>query len=372
MLNGKKHPIAALVLLPMAMLATGCSLMHDDLDPCAVKPETHTSVKFVYDYNTADQDLFADNVGAVRVYVFDTNDRLVTIEERTNSTNDGALSKDGFQIDFSSDVVVPGNTYRFYAVGHGNPGGYDHVVSDPGAWFDLPDLQPGTHGLADFVLTLGRDGSGYVDHQNVGLDPLWLSREGVELVIPEEKVPAEGDPQEEDHYLQATLPLMRITNHVSVTFWQTDFPTYINPADYEIRLEVPEGNGRLDATGNLLADGQLLHSPYSVTTGNVDTDKGKAAAITAHFGVSRLMANDNMTLVVTNRITGNVTRISGLSSKLAVGREAFADKGWSAQEYLDREYEYAISFPFGDPIPKWIDVRVAILSWTKRIQNVEL
>lgn len=372
MLFGRKNLIGIPATILLAMTATGCSLMHDDLDPCAVKPETFTSVRFKYDYNTRGEDLFASHVGAVTLYVFDSDGRLVTTVERTNSAHGGALAKPEFQIDFTSDVIRPEHSYTFYAVAHANPGGYDAVLSDPGAAFRRTQMQPGVNGITDLTLTLDRDGDGRVDHQGTMLDALWTTLTPCRLDVPEEKEPAEGDPQEEDHYLVATVPLMRVTNHVSVTFWQTDFPMAIDPAHYDMWIEVPRGNGLLDITGNLLSDGALRFEPFNVTTDRIDTGSGQAACIRADFGLSRLMLDDEVTLVVRNRLTGNTTRVNGLPAILAKGNEAFAPRNWSAQEYLDREYEYAVQFPLGDPIPKWIDVNVAILSWTRRVQTADL
>lgn len=373
LLNGKKNLASVSATVLLAFMATGCSLMHDDLDPCAVKPETYTSVKLKYDYNTRAEDLFSSHVGGVTVYVFDSEGRFVTSVERTNNAHANALASPDFQIDFSSDVIVPGNTYRFYAVAHQNPGGYASVLDDPGAAFRRVDLTPGTHGLDDFTLTLGRDDLGFVEHDGRLLDALWTTLTPFELEVPEERVPEEGDPQEPDRYLTATVPLMRVTNHVTVSFWQTDFPTAIDPAHYDIEIEVPAGNGRLDMLGNLLPDGTLHFRPYSVRTDVADTGNGSTAAcIVADFGLSRLMLDADVSLVVTNRITGYKTRIGNLPRYLAKGNEAFADRNWAEQEYLDREYEYSLAFPFGDPIPKWVQVNVAILSWSKRIQNVDL
>lgn len=373
LLNGKKNLASVSATVLLAFMATGCSLMHDDLDPCAVKPETHTSVKLKYDYNTRGEDLFASLVGGVTVYAFDSEGKLVAVEERSNSDHGGALSTPEFQIDFSSDVIVPGNTYRFYAVAHQDPGGYSSVINSPGAAFRRFELSPGTHTVDDFLLTLERDESGFVPHAGRLLDALWTTLRPFELEIPEERIPEEGDPQEPDRYLTATVPLMRVTNHVTISFWQTDFPTAIDPAHYDIEIEAPAGNGRLDMLGNPVADGALHYRPYSVRTDLADTgDGGKAACVTADFGLSRLMLDADLALVVTNRITGHKTRIANLPRYLAKGNEAFAAKNWPEQEYLDREYEYSIGFPFGDPIPKWVMVNVAVLSWSKRIQNVDL
>ena len=57
---------------------------------------------------------------------------------------------------------------------------------------------------------------------------------------------------------------------------------------------------------------------------------------------------------------------------LANGRSAYELAGYGKQEYLDREHEYHLDFfLIGD---KWqyVDVRIDVLAWGKRIQNVDL
>lgn len=72
--------------LMLAASLTGCGLMHDDLEDCATRPSTHTSVKFVYDYNTQTKDMFNDHVGAVTLYVFDSSGGKIQEIEKTTTT----------------------------------------------------------------------------------------------------------------------------------------------------------------------------------------------------------------------------------------------------------------------------------------------
>ena len=71
----------AVVISGMLCLAaaglSGCTLMHDELDPCP----SGVDLKFVYDYNIQRADMFPDHVGGVTVYVFDQSGRS---EEHTS------------------------------------------------------------------------------------------------------------------------------------------------------------------------------------------------------------------------------------------------------------------------------------------------
>lgn len=363
--TGRTLKLIATVLAGAAL--TGCSLMHDDLDPCAVKPETYTSVKFAYDYNTQEADLFSGHVGTVSVYVFDKDGKFVADAERCNSLHAGALTSPDFQIDFPTEVLKPGNSYTVYAVAHANPGGYEASLRTPG-FRRLTEAGSGL-GVEDFALRLDRDENGAVPHAGVQLDTLWTSLRPCVLDIPEEKIPEEGDPQEPDHYISATVPLMRVTNHVAITFWLADFPSDIDPSDFDISIVSPEGNGHLDLTGTLRDDNALTFNPYKIS--RVSRSTGEAC-VRADFGISRMMLDSDMALVIRNRATGLETRIGNLPQTLAKGNDAFSGKGWNAQEYLDREYDYSIEFPVEGDVPKWVQVNVAILSWHRIYQNVDL
>lgn len=355
---------AVAAILSTALLS-GCSLFHDDLNPCAVKPDTYTSVKFSYDYNTQQKDLFAEQVGAVSLYVFDENGYYLFDIERTNHGSEAGPATPGFQIDFTTDQLVPGHSYTLYAVGHGNPGGYDATQATPG-FERITDLAS-HHTAADFGLLLQRE-NGDVTNGGVLLDTLWATLTPCVLDIPVERIPEEGDPQEPDHIIQRTLPLMRVTNVLSVCFWQADFPTSIDPNRFEVKVDFANGNGNIGLTGELNDDEALTFRPFRTRLETRSDESGARACVVADFGLSRIMLGDNIVLTVRDNETGHETRVENLSKHLARGNEAFSAEGWSEQEYLDREYNYSLEFPFDGPVPKWIQVNVQVLGWSKRYQ----
>lgn len=367
---GKTYRLsAALAMIAAVSALSSCSLMHDDLNPCAVKPDTYTSVRFVYDYNTANKDLFAEQVGAVTLYVFDTNGYYLFDVERRNHSSLPGPSTPGFQIDFTTDQLVPGNSYTVYAVAHANPGGYDATMETPG--FERITDMAEHHTAADFGLMLQRE-TGLVPHDNVMLDTLWTTLTPCVLDIPVEKIPEEGDLQEPDHIIQGVVPLMRVTNSLSICFWQADFPTKIDPSRFEVKIDFANGNGNLDITGNLNDDEPLTFHPYRTRVENRTSDNGAKACVIADFGLSRLMLGDDIVLTIRDNESGRETRLENVSKHLARGNEAFRAEGWTDQEYLDREYDYSLEFPFDGPVPKWVQVNVQVLGWSKRFQNENL
>lgn len=346
---------------------SGCGLMHEDLHPCAVKPDTYTSVKFVYDYNTQNKDLFAEHVGSVSVYVFDENGNFVTREERFNHSTLPGPETPGFQIDFSTDILKPGNKYKVYAIGHGNPAGYEASTTTPG--FTNANHYDNISKESDFALILDHE-EGNVINGGVLLDSLWTSIRPVILDIPEERVPEEGDIQEPDHYIQGTVELMRVTNKLDVCFWQEEFPAQIDPSNYEIIINSENGSSVLDFEGNPLSSSSLTYHPYTLKAETRSSDQGTKACVIASFGLSRMILNNNVTLTIRDLSSGAETTLSNLPKYLARGNEAYSQYGWNEQEYLDREYDFSIELPFTGAIAKWVQVNVEILGWSKRYQVV--
>lgn len=348
--------------------AGGCSLMHDDLEPCAVKPSTRTTVRFLYDYNTTDKDMFAESVGGVTLYVFDGEGKLCDLREFANATSGNALKRGNFKVEFSSDEIQPGKKYSFFAVAHAHDNGYAGAITLPGVAFRRTELQKGTHTSGDYFILLDRDGDGVVDHEGVMIDALWASRAPVNLAVPEEREPEEGDLQEDDHLLEVTVPLQRVTNTVTVTFFEKDFPFTIDPSQYDVRMVSASGAGKLNIVGEPIDNARLNYKPVRIWTCQREIDGVNTACVSAEFGMSRLMLNSDVKLEIYSRLTGRTTTLANLPQYLAQENEAYAQKHWSMQEYLDRQFEYELDLPLGDQVPKWVQLNIGILSWSKRVQ----
>lgn len=359
--QGIRKTFGGIVAAALAMtMLTGCDMFHDDLLDCATRPKVKTDVDFVYEYNTKAQDIFNEHVGAVTLYVFDSKGALVHEEEQVRGNRSGNMA---VTLD-----LEPG-TYTTYAIAQAHPHGYLSSLNGRGAKFRRNT--EGQNPLGTAILNLDHN-NGLVSHQGVMLDTLFTTYAAQELVVPEVKDPVEGDVQQPDIDVHATIPLMRVTNHLEVTFWQTDFPTQINPDFYDIKIEFPQGNGALDMTGAPIGTQSTRYTAYKVTPVTKAVEGKQTACLKAEFGLSRLMVAHNARLIITNKLTGHVTTVNNLNSLLAKGREAYETFKWSEQEYLDREYEYSIEFGLDDEMPKWVQINVSILGWAKKVLNTEL
>ena len=70
--------------------------------------------------------------------------------------------------------------------------------------------------------------------------------------------------------------------------------------------------------------------------------------------------------------TGRVVALMNLTHLLAQGRTAYELQNYPHQEYLDREYDYHLDFLLKGDAWAYCDIRINVLSWSKRIENIEL
>ena len=80
----------------------------------------------------------------------------------------------------------------------------------------------------------------------------------------------------------------------------------------------------------------------------------------------------NALLIIRNKETGKEVCAINLTDFLAQGRNAYDLYAYSRQEYLDRAYDFYMDFFIRNEKWQYADVRINVLSWAKRIQNVDL
>ena len=353
-------------------LLSSCSMFHDDLPECAVRPTTRATVNFIYDYNTSDADRFAESVGSVTLYVFDAQGQLVLRQEHTVDAH--AINASGY----SMPVDLPVGHYTLYASARENTAGYEASLLTEGAKFRRSGDEQGA--LQENILYTLDHTAGLVDHCGAPLEHFWLTREAVPFDMTEAPMPEEGAPQPDDVLLSVNVPLQRVTNNISLTVSRTlttraaaDAP--LSPADYDIKVVTINGASTMDLLGRPTTDASTLtYTPHMTAPGT--TAKGRSC-LTASISTSRIMheedASRHTQLVITSRKSGE-TFTWDLPALLANGRHAYGSKGWGEQEYLDRETDYEIAVDFNETDDSWryIEVSISVLSWAKRIQNVAL
>lgn len=358
--------------LALAAILTSCSMMHDELPECATRPKTKATVNFVYDYNTDDTDHFSEQIGAVTLYVFDSDNHLVTHIEKT--ANSHSLAQPGFSI----PLELPYGKYTLYASARENKDGYEASLLTEGAKFRRSALSNNT--LYDNIIYTLDHNNGIVEHKNQLLEHFWLTRQPITLELTEAPMPAEGEPQPDDITVTATVALQRVTNNLHINILRGEDRTTraaqsISTDDYDVWIETADGRDRYYLSGTPSQD--ALKLTYNAINTAVATTTDGEPCIAADFSTSRLFhkgeTEKHDRLYVKSHTSGEIFDFD-LPEYLAKGKEAYAHKGWSEQEYLDRQYDYNFKVVFNEFDDGWrfIEISVSQLSWAKRIQYEEV
>lgn len=354
----KKYLVA---LVSLAMLA-GCDMMKEDEDltNCGL------FVTFKYDYNLQRSDMFGDHVGGVTLYVFDSDGRFVRTYENNNIPSMGMML-DGQYTHAMQILDLPEGKYRLIALA--NQKSYEATLATPGAKYRRSALAVGDDN-EKLTVTLDREAS--LDGANprvsnvAPLDTLWHGMTGAEVV----------EVKDADKTI-ANISMVRDTKMLTIGLHNLDDPTDISTEEFD--YYIVDRNGRLAYNNTLLSDDDLVYTPfYKWDTDNADLNGGVATERTAHacLTFNRLIwhekSDDNALLVIRNRNTGKEVAAIDLTYFLAQGRNAYDLFAYSRQEYLDRAYDFYMDFFIRNEKWQYAELRINVLSWAMRIQNVEL
>ena len=355
-----------------SMLCSCNDLMHDDLPSC----DMGVDLQFKYDYNVQRADMFNDHVGGVSVFVYDQQGKYITRQDAYNSATSQPLKDHNYTMRLN---LEPGK-YRFATFAFQKK--YEETRTHNGAKFQIALPEEGSD-IKELNVRLDRtspnrrdaqspDGNVPEDHPAVvenlslPLDTLWqgLSDQLVEV----------KDLQVTKH----TISLVRDTKQLTIRLHQLNEPTNINADDFS--YQITDANGYINYDNSLLPDEELRYTPYKTWTTEFKDPDGKVTERTAMAALmfSRVVLhpvteNDkNAILSIWNKKTGEeVVRIN-LADCLAQGRGAFENMNYSAQEFLDREYDYKLDFFLKGDQWQYMQLGISILDWSKRIQRADL
>ena len=207
----------------------------------------------------------------------------------------------------------------------------------------------------------------------------------------------------------ATVSLIRDTKHLTVGLHQIDPEARKTLTADQCAVTVTDANCCVDHANRVNTHHTLRYTPYAVWTVRLDNDgtssvetvhKGDLGSLSrslssdyavasstradeenvverqAHYNLmfNRLMLNNDSdtpaaTLDIKDKNSGATVASINLPHYLSMGRDAFALSNYGHQEYLDREYDYHLDFFLSGA--KWVAVEIHVLSWSKRVQNVE-
>lgn len=332
--NQRRIPLCAVLLSLLQFFS--CSIINEDRSDC---PDCRNPLRIhlCYDYNTQRANMFSNHVEETTIYVVDDATGLVVESMTTgNDVKNQPLRNPTFA--FNVEGLVAGR-YRLYATGR----------SAADAAFNIEEPSIG-ESIDKLQFELPADTAGNVPA--LRLDTIWTALRPIIVDVPE------------DEATEATIPLMRLTNDLSVTVFRRDKPADNDHKRYDVRVISP-------FVGH---SSKMTYHPFAqwtteATTDNVITERN------AHYDLSlgRLVNHDdaryNPRLVIRNREDDTEVVNIDLCYYLALARNAFEIQHYDIQEYLDREYNYRIDFGLEGNHWKTVAIYIDVLSWSLRIQN---
>lgn len=355
----------ALVAALLTSLTACTDFIFEDRDGC----EHGLWLNLKYDYNLQRTDML-EHVGSVGVFVYNEQGQYVTsfIEpdlHRADAPRPGSLYLD-----------LPEGNYRFLAVG--GQRSYEDMLAGPGANFLWKEPALGDL-MEDFSVELDHthlgDDWALVRHEQEPLDTLWHAVSTQPVYVPA------------DRYAEQTLSLMRDTKSISVSLREIDEPETMDVTDYT--FAITHRNLYLDyaqmstgkpvpSTGTRTA----IYTPYATwnTTDDDETIQTRSgeAGRTAHadFMTARLYASDDPAedarLTIRRRDTREAVIEADLCNLLGQLRNYDETRRYTLQEFLDRGYDFRLTFFLKGGKWQYTDVSIGILGWSKRVMNVDL
>ena len=287
-------------------------------------PECQLYVRFRYDYNMEFSDAFASQVNRVDVFVFDKDGTFVIKKSEQGETLGGS---------YRMPLPLPAGEYRIAAWAG---------MSDD---FEMPELVAGKSTLEDLRVRMKRKES--LVH-NKALNPLWYG--GVQAV-------SFTGRQEQTE----TVSLIKDTNKFRFIL-QKSGPGEeldINDCLFEIRAD----NGYYDWNNDLLDDDMISYRPYYL-------EKVEDVGIVVEMNTMRLLEHKKVYLTLTRKSDGKeLMRIDLIPYLLLTKMEGH---NIPAQEYLDRQSEYAIVFFYNPELLNFLSTKIVINGWTIWLKGEDL
>lgn len=370
--------------LALGSLMASCSLVEDDLPECGL------DLYFRYDYNLERANMFPDHVGGLRAYIYDENGKFLTSQTQARTAAANPFKQDGYHMHFS----LPKGKYRVVAVAFQKD--YSKALATTGAKFRYTEPAVGDDITnlrfdLDHSATADADGRFAVD-ATAPLDTLWIGMSGNELTantyhaVPQAQlIEVKGDKGSS----RDTISLVRDTKQINVTLRDLAQPAEMDVDNYDFRIV--DRNPSLLWNNVVEENAQLLYTPYNtwntedrtVSTSSTaavsplaDAAAGIGRIAHADFMTSRILYHDNAEddaiLSVTNRTTGaEVIRVdlADLLSRLRTSADIYR---YTPQQFLDRGYDYRLSFFLQGDRWMYVNIEISVLSWSKRIQREQL
>lgn len=304
--------------LLLLLVLFSCTSIDETLSECQLY------VSFRYDYNMEFTDAFAAQVNRVDVFVFDKDGTFIMKKSEQGKT----LGSGSYRM----QLQLPIGEYRI-ATWAG--------MSDA---FEMPELVAGKSTLEDLTVKMKRES---LIHNKV-LEPLWYG--GIQTVNFTGK-------QEQTE----TVCLIKNTNKFRFILQKSGPGEELDMNDclFEIRAD----NGYYDWNNDLLDDDMISYQPYHL-------EKVEDVGIVAEMNTMRLLEHKKVYLTLTRKSDSKELMKVDLIPYLLLTK--MEGHNIPAQEYLDRQSEYAIVFFYNPELLNFLSTKIMINGWTIWLKGEDL
>ena len=311
--------LGRVICLALLLTHFSCESIHETL------PECRLYVDFRYDYNMEFADVFAGRVDRIDVFIFDRDGKFIL-----QKTEQGERLAAG---NYRMLLDLPLGEYRISAWGG---------MSDD---FEMPRLVVGQSTPEDLTVKMKREAT--LIH-NKELHPLWYG----------EPVTVDFTGREEQ---TETVRLVKDTNKFRFILQNLGPGLALDPND--CLFEILADNGHCDWDNSLLTDDVISYRPYYL-------EKVVDVRLVVEMNTMRLLENKKVYFTLTRKSDGKqLLKIDLIPYLLLTKMEGH---NIPAQEYLDRQSEYAIVFFYNSEQISFLAGKIVINGWTIWLKNEDL
>ena len=305
--------------LLLLLVLFSCTSIDETLSECQLY------VSFRYDYNMEFADAFHAQVDKVELYVFDKDGTFIMKKSEQGKT----LGSGSYRM----QLQLPIGEYRI-ATWAG--------MSDA---FEMPELVAGKSTLKDLTVKMKREES--LIHNKV-LEPLWYGEV--------QTVNFTGKQEQTE-----TVRLIKNTNKFRFILQKSGPGEELDMNDclFEIRAD----NGYYDWNNDLLDDDMISYQPYHL-------EKVEDVGIVAEMNTMRLLEHKKVYLTLTRKSDSKELMKVDLIPYLLLTK--MEGHNIPAQEYLDRQSEYAIVFFYNPELLNFLSTKIMINGWTIWLKGEDL
>lgn len=305
--------------LLLLLVLFSCTSIDETLSECQLY------VSFRYDYNMEFTDAFATQVNRVDVFVFDKDGTFIMKKSEQGKT----LGSGSYRM----QLQLPIGEYRI-ATWAG--------MSDA---FEMPEPVAGKSTLEDLTVKMKREES--LIHNKV-LEPLWYGEiQTVNFTGKQEQT--------------ETVRLIKVTNKFRFILQKSGPGEELDMNDclFEIRAD----NGYYDWNNDLLDGDMISYQPYHL-------EKVEDVGIVAEMNTMRLLEHKKVYLTLTRKSDSKELMKVDLIPYLLLTK--MEGHNIPAQEYLDRQSEYAIVFFYNPELLNFLSTKIMINGWTIWLKGEDL